>query len=180
MNVLITLAIILAPLIALVLIIALFTKKAYRVKREIVIRKPKQTVFEYIKYLKNQDHYSKWAMMHPDMKKEYKWTDGTSGFSSAWESKDRKVGKGEQTIREITEGESIGSQIHFIKPFEGRADAVMTTAAIAAGQTKVKWGFTSKMKYPMNIMLLFMDMDKMIGADLETGLNNLKVVLEQQ
>jgi hypothetical protein len=57
--------------------------------------------------------------------------------------------------------------------------AYMTTEAIAPNQTKVKWGFTGKMPYPMNLMLVVMDMDKMIGKDLEDGLNNLKVVLEE-
>jgi hypothetical protein len=35
------------------------------------------------------------------------------------------------------------------------------------------------MKYPMNIMKLFMNMDKRIGKDLETGLSSLKKVLEK-
>jgi len=36
------------------------------------------------------------------------------------------------------------------------------------------------MKYPMNIMLLFMDIPGMLGKDLETSLTNLKSVLEKQ
>jgi hypothetical protein len=35
------------------------------------------------------------------------------------------------------------------------------------------------MPYPMNIMLVFMNMDEILGKDLETGLNNLKGVLEK-
>ena len=31
----------------------------------------------------------------------------------------------------------------------------------------------------MNIMLLFMDMEKMIGSDLDSGLSNLKSILEK-
>ena len=46
--------------------------------------------------------------------------------------------------------------------------------------TVVKWGFNGKMAYPMNLMLLFMNMEKMLGSDLEEGLANLKVVLENQ
>lgn len=179
MNILITLVIIVAVLIALVLIVAFFTKKAYRVEREIVINKPKPSVFNYIKYLKNQDYYSKWILMDPGMKKEYKGTDGTVGFVSSWDSNDKKVGKGEQEIKQIIDNEKFNSEIHFIKPFEGRANASMTTIALSADQTKVSWGFTSKMNYPMNIMLLFMSMDKMIGTDLEIGLANLKGVLEK-
>jgi hypothetical protein len=35
------------------------------------------------------------------------------------------------------------------------------------------------MPYPMNLMLLFMDMDGMLGKDLQQGLDNLKGVLEK-
>jgi hypothetical protein len=34
------------------------------------------------------------------------------------------------------------------------------------------------MPYPMNTMLLFMNMDGMLGKDLEGGLTNLKAKLE--
>ncbi|MEX2593845.1 MAG: hypothetical protein WD426_13810 [Anditalea sp.] len=47
-------------------------------------------------------------------------------------------------------------------------------------QTKVKWGFNGHMNYPMNLMFLFMDFEKMIDDDLETGLYNLKTALEKQ
>jgi hypothetical protein len=167
-------------LVVILLIVALFVKKDYSVEREITINKPKSQVFDYIKYLKNQDNYSVWAKMDPKMKKEYRGTDGTPGFVSAWESDDNNVGKGEQQIEKIAEGYRIDLDLHFIKPFECRADARMITESVAGNQTKLKWGFDSKMKYPMNIMLLFMNMEKMIGNDLQTGLDTLKVVLEKQ
>ncbi len=72
MNILITILIVIAILIVLILIVALFTKKEYTVEREITIDKPKQQVFNYIKYLKNQENYSKWVMKDPHMKKELK------------------------------------------------------------------------------------------------------------
>jgi len=36
-------------------------------------------------------------------------------------------------------------------------------------KTLVKWGFQSAMKYPLNLVLLFMNLEKMLGNDLETG-----------
>ena len=68
---------------------------------------------------------------------------------------------------------------HIIKPFEGFANAYMTTEALSQNQTKVVWHFDGKMPYPMNVMLLFMNMDKTIGDDLTTGLTNLKGLLEK-
>ncbi|GAA4324489.1 SRPBCC family protein [Mucilaginibacter gynuensis] len=165
-------------IIAVVLIVAAFTKSEYSVKRNVVINKPKAEVFDYIKYVKNQEQYSKWEKMDPAMKKTYTGTDGTVGFTSAWDSKVDSVGQGEQTIAKITEGEKLDLKIHFIKPFEGKADAYLATEIVTPTETKVTWGLKSKMPYPMNIFLLCMDMDKMIGDDLQTGLNNLKTVLE--
>lgn len=167
-------------LIALLLIVALFVQKDYSVTREVTINKPKNDVFNYVKYVKNQDQFSKWNQMDPAMKKEYRGTDGTVGFVYSWESQEKGVGKGEQQIRNIVDGERVDLDLHFIKPFEGRATADFITQAVSDQQTKVKWEFNSSMPYPMNLMRLFMDMEGMIGDDLQTGLNNLKSVLEKQ
>jgi hypothetical protein len=169
----------LAILIAIPFLIAIFTKKDYAVERETTINKSKQEVFDYVKFLKNQDNYSKWAMMDPNMKKEYKGTDATVGFVSAWDSDKDDVGKGEQEIKKITEGERIDYELRFIEPFEATDYAYMSTEAVDSTSTKVKWGFNGRMNYPMNLFLLCMDMDGMLGKDLETGLSNLKSVLEK-
>ena len=180
MSLFIKILLVFAALVALLLITALFIKKDYTIERTVIINKPKQEVFDYIKFLKNQDHFSKWASMDPEMKKEYRGTDGATGFVSAWDSKDKNVGKGEQEILKITEGERVDFEIRFIKPFAGIAKAYMTTDSTGQNQTKVKWVFSSAMKYPMNLMLLFMNMEKMLGNDLETGLANLKMLLEKE
>src|SRR5690348_10023775 len=85
-------------IIVLLLIIAIFLKKEYTVERSITINKPKQQIFDYVKLLKNQDNFSAWAKLDPNMKKEYHGTDGTVGFVSAWDSDKKDVGKGEQEI----------------------------------------------------------------------------------
>ena len=178
MKVLKKILIVLAILITIPLLVALFVGKEYAVEREIVINKPKATVFEYLKLLKNQDNFSKWASMDPDMKKTYSGTDGTVGFISHWESENDQVGHGEQEIKKITEGERIDFELRFIKPFESTENAYMTTEAISESQTKVRWGFKGHMDYPTNIWLLFLDFEEMIGGDLQTGLEQLKTELE--
>ncbi len=59
MKILKKIIIVLGVIIAILLLVALFVKKDYAVEKEIVINKPKTEVFEYIKYLKNQDNFSK-------------------------------------------------------------------------------------------------------------------------
>jgi uncharacterized membrane protein len=172
-------------LITLILIVALFVKKSYTVERQITINKPKTTIFEYVKILRNSENYSKWVMADPSMKKESKGVDGTRGFIFTWNSESDEVGEGEQEIISIAQGDSsqaaeIEYELRFIRPFSGKAQSVMTLIPSGAEQTRVKWHFASEMIYPMNIMLLFMNMEDFLGKDLDTTLQNLKQILEKQ
>jgi hypothetical protein len=167
-------------IIAIPLVAAFFVPSDYHVTREIIIDKPKIEVFDYMKYLKNQDNFSVWAKMDPDMKKEYHGTDGTIGFVSAWDSENSEVGKGEQEIIRIIEGDRVDFEIRFIKPFEATSPAYITTESIADSITKVTWGFDGHSPYPFNLMLVFMNMEEMIGNDLQSGLHNLKGIIESK
>lgn len=165
-------------LIGLLLLAGLFISKDLQANKEIVINKPVDEVFGFIKYLKNQQLYSKWATLDADMKNEYNGIDGQPGFVNHWVG-NKKVGEGEQEITAIEEGKAIYTDLRFIKPFKSFAKVKMTAEAIDASSTKVSWGFQSKMNYPLNIMKLFMNMNEMIGKDFSTGLANLKNLLEK-
>ena len=164
-------------LIMVALITALFLKKNYLVERSITINKPKSEIFNYVKYLKNQNEYSKWASMDTGMSKAFTGTDATLGFISAWDSKNEDVGKGEQEIIKITDGHQIDYEIRFEKPMKDVASSFMRTDSIAPNKTLVNWQISGHMNYPWNLMGLFMD--KIIGGDLETGLLNLKKLKEK-
>ncbi|QMU29016.1 SRPBCC family protein [Adhaeribacter radiodurans] len=177
MNIFLIIAIALVGLVALLLIAALFVEKQYTVEREISINRPKAEVFTFLKHLKNQDYYSKWVQTDPNMKKEFRGTDGTVGFVYAWEGND-KAGKGEQEIKNILEGEKLDVEVRFIRPFAAIAQTPFTTQAIGSDQTKVTWGMTGSNAYPMNLMHLFLR--GMLGKDLEISLQALKNILENE
>ncbi|MGM0582150.1 MAG: SRPBCC family protein [Bacteroidota bacterium] len=164
-------------LIVLALIVAAVADKEYEVSRETTINASHQEVFDYVKYLKNQDNFSKWATMDPDMKNTYTGVDGTVGFIAAWESEDDNVGVGEQEILAIDKNR-IDYALRFKEPFESNDKAYIKFEEIGDHQTKVTWGFNGSMSYPMNLMLLVMDFDEMLGSDLEYGLNELKKIME--
>jgi hypothetical protein len=168
---------IIGGIIALVIIMAFILGKDMNIEHSIIIKKPKQIVFDYIKFVKNHDNFSVWNQMDPDMKRDYRGTDGQVGFVFLWESlKEKNVGKGEQEITNIKEGESIEFEIRFIKPWENKARSKMTVEN-AGNDTKITWGFYSQMAYPMNVMKGMFA--KMLGKDLSKGLENLKNVLEK-
>jgi hypothetical protein len=179
MKILLWIVIVLAGIIVLFLIIGLFSKKSYTIAREVVINKPKAFVFDYLKLLKNQNKFSKWARIDPNMKTTFTGTDGTPGFISAWDSEDKNVGKGEQEIIKIVDGARVDYEIRFLKPFKSTSWAFITTSTVNENQTRVHWEFNGNMKYPANLMLVFMNMEKMIGNDLQTGLENLSEILKK-
>ncbi|OXA75666.1 Polyketide cyclase / dehydrase and lipid transport [Flavobacterium aquidurense] len=170
---------ILILIVSIVLIAAYFMPKDYAVEREITINKPSDSVFNYVRYLKNQNEFSVWANIDPKMKSTYKGTDGNVGAISAWESSVKDVGVGEQEITKITEGKRIDFALRFKEPMNDTAVGFMSTESITGNQTKVKWGINGVFPYPMNIMMPMMNMDKMIGKDLQKGLENLKIKMEQ-
>lgn len=61
----------------------------------------------------------------------------------------------------------------FIEPWEDQANTYFAFAENSEG-VDVTWGMDGKMKPPMNLMSLFMSMEKMIGDDYEKGLAALK------
>lgn len=169
----------LLAIIALVLIIGLFMPKEYAVEREVVINKPVDSVFNYVKYLENQNEFSVWANIDPKMKSTFKGTDGTVGAISAWESEVKEVGIGEQEITKITEGKRLDFELRFKEPMNDTAMGFMSTEMLSDNQTKVRWGINGEIPYPINVMLPFMKMDEMIGKDLQQGLDNLKTKMEK-
>jgi hypothetical protein len=169
----------LIAIIVIVLVAALFVRKEYSVQRTISINTPKKEVYDYVKYLKNQDNYSVWSKIDPGMKREFRGTDATEGFVSAWDSSNKEAGKGEQEIKKMTEGQRIDYEIRFFEPMKSTDYAFLELTGESEAATKVTWGFFGKMKYPMNMSLVFMDMDALLGKDLENGLINLKKELEK-
>ncbi|WP_296618227.1 SRPBCC family protein [Marivirga sp.] len=166
-------------IIVLALIVAGIADKEYAVSREITINAPHQEVFDYVKYLKNQDEFSKWATMDPDMRNTFTGVDGTVGFIAAWESENDDVGVGEQEILSIDKNR-IDYALRFKEPFESNDKAYLKLEAVGDNQTKVTWGFNGSMDYPMNLMLVVMDFDEMLGTDLQYGLEELKRIMESR
>ena len=79
----------LLAVVVLALIMAAIMEKSYSLTSSIVVDRPKNVVFDYVKHLKNQENYSKWVMTDPNIQLTYTGVDGTVGFKSAWVSDDK-------------------------------------------------------------------------------------------
>ena len=183
MNIVLIILGIIGALTCALLVIGLFSRKSYTIERSVTILKPVNEVFEYIRFLKNQDHYNKWVMMDPAMKKDFSGVDGTTGFIYAWDG-NNKAGAGEQEIKNIEHGKRVDMEVRFKRPFKGIAHASIETGSVIDANTyrdatELQWVFSSELKYPANIFLLLMNVEKTLGRDIEVSLANLKTILEK-
>jgi hypothetical protein len=177
---LVKILVVLAAIILNVLVVALFTKNRYTLKREVDIDRPTAEVFDYIKLNKNQKYYSKWLSLDPNTKIEFKGAaDGTPGAIFAFQSKNEKAGTGEWEIKKVTEGEGIDFELRFLAPYVFTASGSMSVQALSPAKTRLTWIYHGGMDWPKNVMLLFLNMDKIIGPDIEESLGNIKRNLER-
>lgn len=178
MDILIAILTVIAALIVLFLVVALFVKKDYTIEREILIQKPPHEVFDYVRFLRNQDHFSKWVMLDPNMRKTFKGDDGMVGFIYAWDSDNKNAGKGEQEIKALKQDERVDVEIRFEKPFKAITRAPFIVEKSGSHATRLRWGMQGRYSYPMNFINLFID--KILGKDLETSMMTLKNILEKE
>jgi hypothetical protein len=171
--------VIIALFAAFVLVAAFAVNPDFEVERSVVIELPNEEVFEYVKYLENQYEYSVWGAIDPDLKLESRGEDGTVGFVSAWQGNE-EAGSGEQEIIGMAEGERIDYELRFFEPFESTSLSYMTTEPVTESSTRVTWGMSGSFPRPMNLLLLFIDLEDALGNDYQTGLNNLKALLESR
>lgn len=175
MNILFIILLVLVAIVVLILVAALLLPKDYRIQRSIRINAPSGKVYDYVRHLKNQDHYNKWVMTDPAMQKNFTGTDGTVGFIYGWNG-NKKAGEGEQEIVSLTEGAEVVSDVRFVRPFKSYSRLQTVTKPVGEGQTDVEFSTSSRMPFPMNVMTPMIS--KMLAKDMDVTLQNLKRIME--
>lgn len=121
------------------------------------------------------EKWSPWTEKDPGMKTTYTGEAGKEGHMIAWESAKEEVGKGSMTYRGIS-GDTVKHILHF-DGHESDGHIYQVVTANGAG-SKVSWIMADETPFIFRAMMLFMNMDKMIGPDFEKGLSKLKSAIE--
>lgn len=168
---------ILAGLLAVVLllvIVAFFLPRTYRVERTIVIQARPEVVFAQIGDLRAWKNWGAWQERDPAMKIETSAKSTGAGAWNRWES--RTEGNGKMTFTAVEEGRSVAYLLEF--PDMGTTSKGTMVLQDAGPGVKVVWVDAGDLG--MNPMFrwfgLFLDL--MIGPDFEKGLANLKRLAE--
>ena len=81
-------------------------------------------------------------------------------------------------ITDSVPASKVTIKLDFSKPMESHNVAGFTLEP-NGDSTNVTWAMSGPSPYIVKVMSVFLDMDKMIGKEFETGLANLKAVAEK-
>ena len=173
-------AVVLAVAIAIVLILASTKPATFAIQRSAVVRAPAETVFPLINDFHQWTKWSPWENRDPALKRTYSGAESGKGAVYAWDG-NKNVGSGRMEILDASSPSKITIKLDFLKPFEAHNTAEFTFVPERdASATNVIWVMRGPSSFMSKVMQVFMDFDKMIGRDFETGLANLKAITEKQ
>jgi hypothetical protein len=167
-----------AGLLALVLVlaaVAYLLPREITVTRDIVAAAPPAQVFPHIDSLQKAAEWSPWTGLDPSVEVTYAGPDRGVGNRMTWSSDDPAVGNGSQEIMVSIPDERIETALDF--GALGMATAWQVLQPEGDG-TRVTWGLQADTgNSPLGRYMGLM-MDRWVGSDFETGLANLKTLVE--
>jgi uncharacterized protein YndB with AHSA1/START domain len=148
------------------------------VQRSISIKAEPAKIYPLLVDFSQWPAWSPWEKLDPTMKRALSGSVNGKGAVYTWDGSS-KVGAGRMEIKEATASSRVVIQLDFLKPFEAHNIADLTLAPRADSSTEVTWQMRGPAPFVSKLMGVFVDMDKMIGKDFETGLANLKAAVEK-
>jgi uncharacterized protein YndB with AHSA1/START domain len=170
-------AVILAIAIAIVLILAATKPNTFSVQRAITVKAPPEKIFAVISDFHRWGSWSPWENKDPAMQRTYSGAASGRGAVYAWDG-NKNVGSGRMEILDASTPSKIVIKLDFFKPFEAHNTAEFTMLP-QGDVTNLTWVMHGPAVFMSKVMQVFMNLDKMIGKDFETGLANLKSLTEQ-
>lgn len=163
-----------AILIGLYLLISLFLPSNYNVSRTININSSRRAVFNQVNEFRNWEAWSPWMAKDSTLALRYSDNSEGKGANLSWTSE--LTNNGSQQIIAVFEMDTIRTALNF----EGGDPANEYWYFNAAGdnRTELTWGRTGELSFFNRFSGLFIDGN--IGGDFETGLSNLKYLVESQ
>jgi hypothetical protein len=148
----------------------------FRVTRTARMRAPAPAVFAQVNDFHNWEAWNPWGKLDPVMKQTYQGAPAGTDAVYTWTG-NKEVGEGRMTIIESRPNDLIRINLEFFRPFAATNIAEFTFKS-EGDQTAVIWSMTGKNNFIAKAIHLFMNMDKMIGAQFEQGLAQMKTVVE--
>jgi hypothetical protein len=149
----------------------------FKIARSAIIEAPPERIYPLINDLHDWEQWSPWAKLDPEQVVTFEGSPLGAGAIMNW-SGNRKVGAGKMKIKESSQNERVRLKIQFIKPMRAINDVQFDLKPLGETRTEVIWTMSGKNEFIAKAMHAFMNMDRLVGADFERGLANLKSLAE--
>jgi hypothetical protein len=171
---------VLGILVLLYLISAFFAKSSYKVERTGTVHAAQILVFNNLSFLHNWEAWSPWMERDPKTKLSYEGYDGTAGSKMKWVGDKQKTGSGQIEITMANPPSTIDYKLTFNGPPKSNSIGSFRLSELNPDKTQVVWTTSGDIPFVFRPMMMFMDMDKMMGTDFERGLFRLDSVCIKQ
>jgi len=170
-------AVVIAVLLIGLLAYAASKQDIFRVQRATSIQAPAEKIFPLINDLHSFNTWNPYDKKDSAMKRSYSGPASGKGAAFAWNG-NQDIGEGRMEISDSTPASSVKLNLDFVRPFQCH-NLVEFTLEPQGDATRVTWAMHGPQPFFNKIVSVFINMDRMIGADFEAGLANLKAIAEK-
>jgi uncharacterized protein YndB with AHSA1/START domain len=149
----------------------------FRIERTATIKAPPAKIFAMLEDFRRWTSWSPWEKLDPALQRTYSGSNSGKGAVYAWEG-NKQVGAGRMEITDSAPSSRLAITLDFFRPFEAHNSIEFGLKPVGDG-TNISWVMNGNNTFMGKAMSVFMNMDKMVGKDFETGLSNLKVEAER-
>ena len=168
------LLVVVGVVILLFVVTSFFIPNDYSVERKVNIDAQPAEIYPYVVDLREWQKWGVWFKRDPSMKLNYSGPDRAIGMRSEWKSETE--GNGEMEITQLEHNKRVLYRLYF-PDFDMGSSGVVEIESTADGSV-VTWRDEGSVdNNPINKFFVLM-MDSMVGPDFEMGIENLKVLVE--
>jgi uncharacterized protein YndB with AHSA1/START domain len=160
--------------IALFLLFVASRPSAFRIARSCTIAATPAELFARVEDFHRWVDWSPYEKLDPTMKKTFEGPTSGVGAIYRWDG-NGKAGTGTMRLVASEAPSRLELTIEFLKPFPGKNQVVFTFEPRGA-ETEVTWAMEGSFAFVPKMFGVFLNMDRMIGAQFEEGLASLRDV----
>lgn len=160
-----------------VVLFALATQpNTFRVQRAMTIDAPADRLVGILTDLRRGAEWSPYEKKDPAMRKTFSGPANGPGAKLEWDG-NGDVGAGSLTVADVTPSK-VTLNLAMTRPMNAN-NVVEYTFAPQGNATNMIWAMHGPMPLISKVICVFLNFDKMIGADMERGLQDLKTLAER-
>jgi hypothetical protein len=149
----------------------------YLISRELNIKATPEALFPYLNNSEKSNEWMPWKEKDPAVQMSYSGPAEGVGSESKWESTG-EMGVGSARIVESQANEFVKTDLNYVKPMEMHQVATMSLAPASDG-TLVRWEVKGSNGFVFKVISVFVNFEKIVGAQFEQGLTKLKKMVEK-